>query len=265
MIELIVPTDFSNVSKNALHYAAALYRVFRDKLTIVHCFQKIRATGHFKSMDDIIKGDAEKEMQLLKDDLGSDLCKSNKVATRIVEGDVSTLLQTLKSEDRHQLLVMGSSGTSKIEKIFGSTAKAVINHVKIPTLIIPPDCQFIKPTNIVVANDGMMTEANLQFLLLFANAIGAHMFFLHVGALEMSKELVDRYIRTLGNANFSFHNIENADPLLGINEFTNAIQGHMVIMAKRKRNFLQKIFSASYTNRRLFHSRKPLLILHRET
>ena len=60
MTKLISLTDFSEASKNAFRYAHALSLDLGASLTVVHYYQDVKTTGHFKSMKDILKADAEK-------------------------------------------------------------------------------------------------------------------------------------------------------------------------------------------------------------
>ncbi|NND31527.1 MAG: universal stress protein, partial [Saprospiraceae bacterium] len=151
MIQLVSPTDFSDVSENALKYAIGLQRVFGEELAIVHFYQRVRATGHFISMRDILQEDSEREMQQLVKSLEGSLPEKKQIRLKVAEGEVPEMLRGMVKGDRLHLIVMGSNGASKIKNIFGSTAKAVINQVLTPTLIIPPGCEYKKYEHMVVA------------------------------------------------------------------------------------------------------------------
>lgn len=263
MVQLIALTDFSEVSKNAFWYGHALSRDLGGKLTLLHYYQEVKTTGHFKSMRDIMKEDAEREMELLINQ-DKDALVDSAIETKVVEGDVTMRLQTVKDTQNH-LVVIGSSGaTNRLASVFGSTAKALINSISLPTLIVPPNCTYKKPQTMVVANDGMMSESNLKYLDLVASKLGAHLYFLHIGDIDIDQKSIDRYSTFLKSSAYSFHNINAKDIIVGINKFADSVQADMVVMAKNKRNFLQKIFTTSHTNAELFHTVIPLFILHRD-
>jgi nucleotide-binding universal stress UspA family protein len=262
-VQLISLTDFSETSKNAFRYAHGLSFDLGASLTLVHYYEHINTTGHFKSMKNIMQEDAEREMKELIAEARETMNVGDEVLCKVLEGNVITNLQRLKAS-RDYLVVMGSRGaTNKLATVFGSTAKSLVNRVDLPTLIVPPHYSYRKPQTIVVANDGMMTEANLKYVDMVATKLGAHLYFLHVGDLEIDQKLIDKYSIYLETCTYSFHNIAAGDIVLGINRFANNVQAELVIMAKNKRNFLQSIFVTSQTNEELFHSMTPLLVLHR--
>jgi nucleotide-binding universal stress UspA family protein len=263
MYKIIAPTDFSEVSQNAIRYAISLIQDYGGQLTLVNYYYSPNVFGHQKLMDEMVKEGVEEEMEKLVETSSQWLGPDQKLESKLVPGDTADGLKWLAKKHLYDLVIMGSQGSvKKIKSFFGSTAKSVIEKVEIPTLIIPPDTHYKKLENFVLADDGSLQDNNLEFLAGLGKLFKGHMHILHIGDVSVNKEMMDHYTEFLKDFSYSFHNVEGSDIIEGINLFAESVNADMIVMTKRRKNFIHKILDVSYTNLELFNSKIPLLILH---
>ena len=263
MYRIICPTDFSEVSKNALLYAISLLNDLGGHLHIAHFYDVPHASGHDKMMDDMIEQGAEEEMEVLVKVSSQWLASRTTMDYVIRRGDCAEQLNLMAHKDKFNLIVMGSQGPkNKMKLIFGSTAKAVINQVDVPTIIIPPDISYRPIHKIVVATDEVISESGLELITDFGRSMLDHLYILHIGEINIGKEEINYYGNFLTSFSYSFHNIEGDDVLNGINVFTEEVGADLLVMTKRKRKFFQKIFGISHTDLELFQAQLPFMIIH---
>ncbi len=263
MYRIISPTDFSEVSKNAIQYAIDLIQDYGGQLTIANFYYSPPVFGHQKLLDEQVKLGAEDEMAELLETTSKWLGQDQTLQSELITGDCADGLKGMVKRNKFDLVIMGSQGsTRKIKSWFGSTAKSVLEKVKVPTLIIPPETKYKKLENFVFADEGSMQDANLRFLAGLGKLFKGHLHILHVGEQTFSKEVIDHYGEILQDFSYSFHNVEDDDVMHGISVFAESVNADMIVMARKKKELLQKILDVSYTNLALFQSKIPLMILH---
>lgn len=263
MYRIVCPTDFSEVSKNALLFAISLVNDIGGHLEVAHFYEVPHATGHDKMMDDMVREGAEKELQALLSVSAQWLGSGRTMEPVIARGDCTDQLRILSNTSPMDLIVMGSSNsTQKMKLIFGSTTKAVINRIEVPTLVVPGDLRYRPFRKVVLAVEDLIRENALNFISSLGKNIIEHLYLLHVGDINVEREMIDHYNKGLTDYSYSLHNTEGDDVLNGINSFVKEVDADLLVMIKRKRNFLQRIFGVSHTDLELFQADVALLILH---
>ena len=153
--KILVGIDFSNYSKNTLHYAATLAEKFQAELIIVNVINKKDidtilkvAEGQFdrniekyveKTAQDYearVKADRTRQMEKLIEEIGCANLKIKKVFK--VGVPFQELISTIENE-RADLLVMGQKGRSDLAGVlFGSNAEKVFRRCPVPLLSVRP-------------------------------------------------------------------------------------------------------------------------------
>lgn len=143
--KILVPIDGSGWSQRAIPHAVDLARLHQAELVLLHVFvppapefvPELALAGQQDQFD--------KLRQQAKDyvaSLVSELQTENvNVTGEVLEGfDVPGLIADFARQEHIDLIVMSTHGRSGIARlIFGSVAKGVIDHCKVPTLLIHPD------------------------------------------------------------------------------------------------------------------------------
>ena len=132
MMTILVPTDFSNVATNAARYAAQMITGHYDAhLILYHVYEK--------------PAEAE-EAQAILDKLKEELQSSSIARIEIRMDEGGDIIDCLERQARHldvQLIVMGITGKSRLEKVFlGSNTLKMVERNICPVLIIPPSVRL---------------------------------------------------------------------------------------------------------------------------
>ena len=139
MKKIIVLTDFSDQSKNALKAAADLAKKYKVELLVVHMLELNQAM--LTSPDGIYVEQTVFLVKLAEKNLSEFLDKSfleGIVVTPIIKHyKVFSELDAIAEEHDADLIVMGSNGTNGFEEFFiGSNAEKVVRNASIPVLVI---------------------------------------------------------------------------------------------------------------------------------
>ena len=132
---IVVTTDFSEGTAEALKYAFSLAQECRARLTLLHVVDQVTVESSVKSSLPTIDAIRRQLDKLVPDEVRP----RREVTTRVEVGvPYSTVLAIQKSE-KADLLIMNVHGKSLIDRaLLGSTAERVVRAAVCPVLLIPP-------------------------------------------------------------------------------------------------------------------------------
>jgi nucleotide-binding universal stress UspA family protein len=274
MKKLLVPTDFSDTSKNAAKFAAQMAAdVQNAKLVLIHVSDKITGGSDGSPLtedDDDRRIILTQALGQLKDEL---LAVANVPIEFVMEKGTS-LVETLSRYVRHQgidLVIMGITGATRLEQIFmGSNTLEMAKESACPVLIIPPDAKYRKIKNVVLASDFKDVDTTIPVaplkttLDLFKPA-------LHIVNVDSEHyvELTDEYkaerakLETmLKNYAPEFYFIRQYDFFDAISQFAEDKNIDLIVIVPRERSFLSGLFKTSHTKKLAYHSHIPIVAIH---
>jgi len=139
--KILYPTDFSDVSKQAIDYIKQLRKGGSERIIVLHVIDErgMGAIERYASASSVeieqrIMDDAKQELKIIEDEFKK---SGFKVKTMIQRG--VPLLEILKAEEEEDIsvIVIGSHGKTNLEEIFlGSVSEKVARRCKSPVLII---------------------------------------------------------------------------------------------------------------------------------
>ena len=183
---ILVPTDFSTASDDALAQAKTLAGRFGSSLHLLHVFEDPFTSAAFASemyatlplslRDDMFR-DAERR---LAERLPADEKMLFNGTTEIVSGTPATTIVEYAATLGAELIVIGTHGRSGLSHLLlGSVAERVIRLAAVPVLTIrqpaPPAKRVLVPTDFSATAD-----AALDYAYLVAERFGASIQLLHV-------------------------------------------------------------------------------------
>src|SRR5215469_122110 len=132
MKTILSPIDFSEVSINAVSFAAELAN---------------RASAHLILINILGEGTAEDDtknnLETVESNLKKEIDANLNCESLIAHGDLIDNLKKIIAIHKVDLIVMGTKGASGLkEMLIGSNAVKVLAHAKVPTLIIPGEARF---------------------------------------------------------------------------------------------------------------------------
>lgn len=164
MNAILVLTNFSKLSDNAIQYAASLAQLFETKLIMFNAFKlPLHASNTLMSADsinDLIQTNKDKLQETA-------LTLTNQFNIEVdyicdfvdLENEVDYLMETLNP----RLLVMGMSPKSMEQNLLGNPTTTLISMKKFPVLAIPLHAKFNGMKKILFACD-LMQDIPLKTL-----------------------------------------------------------------------------------------------------
>nr|WP_294860629.1 universal stress protein [uncultured Fluviicola sp.] len=273
MKKILVPTDFSILSDNALNYAVQLAKKTEAELFLFHgylipspMYDPLISVPTERELQKEVMSSLKKLQQLIKT-TDPDLKVSYGTSPGIPYDEINECAQ----KENADLIVVGAQGSGYLEeKVIGSTASQLIRKSKIPVLVIDKEVLFKEPKNIVLAVDFRETDNKnvLKPLKQLATLFKSHVQVLNVfpesEAIPTLGEIAEsfRLIHSLKFIHHTFFYRENKDVIAGINDFVEKHDIDMVVMITRNHSIISRLFRESHTKAMAFHSKVPLLTLH---
>lgn len=141
---ILVPTDFSDVSQQALEYAKAIAKRYDSRLFLVHVTEPINVITPPEAAWVDEEGLQERMEQRLEEE-GSTLrsegyCAEAFSVTGAVQREVLGFIQ----ENKVDLIVLGTHSRAGFERFFlGSDAEAILRKAKCPAILVGPKVREI--------------------------------------------------------------------------------------------------------------------------
>lgn len=273
MKKILVPTDFSILSDNALDYAVQLAKKTGAELLLFHVY--FMPTPMYDPLVIIpSEKEFEKQAQESLEKLKRMVLKTNpdlKVSYKTVPGVPDEEIMQYGEKEKVDFIVTGNQGAGYLEeRILGSTASLLIRKSKIPLFVIDKKVKFKEPKNIVLAVDFSETDNKtvLKPLKELAKFFKSHVQVLNVFRESQARPTLNeiaesfRLIHALKYIHHSFFYRENTDVIAGINDFVVKHDIDLVVMIARDHSAISRMFNEPHTKAMAFHSKVPLLTLH---
>ncbi len=274
MKTIIIPTDFSPIATNALHFGIDMAKAINASILLLHVYQvPVSFTDTpivLVSIEDLRKG-AEEQIEKLKKEVEHLTSGSVKVYTETRMGNVTDELEILCNKINPFAVVMGTKGSSGVERIlFGSNTLNAIRHLNWPVICVPPGKAFghgIKKIGFACDFRDVVKSTPTHFIKEFVKEFNAELHVLNVDHdnKHFKPETPEQSIllhTLLEEANPSYHFIEHADIEDGINEFAEKNNLDLIITIPKKHKLLQGIFKPSSTKQLVYQAHVPVMCVH---
>jgi nucleotide-binding universal stress UspA family protein len=273
MTTILVPTDFTEVARNASIYATEFAKALHSKILLYHAYHTPvvpTADAPVPAAVDTLELEND-NIRLLRNE-ATYLSNISGVEIECIttEGFAVDEIISLEENHRPDIIIMGITTVGPLaEYVFGSIATDVINKTHTPVLIIPEKAQYKKIERIVFASDYKL-EADSNELSTLKHIIKNFNAKLYILNVEKEKEdiEVDKALLMMKIEN-NFDDIEHThhlpidnDLIHGLNTFIEVHEIDLIAMIPHKHNFLARLFRESSTKKMAFHTRIPLLTLH---
>lgn len=274
MKTIIIPTDFSPVATNALHYAIELAKTVNASILLFHVYQVPVSYSDVPlvlvSVEELQKA-AEEKISTLKKEVEHITSGSLKVYTETRLGNVADELELLCSKIKPFAVVMGTKGESAVERVlFGSNTLTAIRHLTWPVICVPPGKIFgagIKKIGFACDFRDVVKTTPTHTITDFQKELKAELHVLNVDYRDKhftpaTPEESALLHTLLESSNPVYHFIEHKDVEDGINEFAEKNNLDLVITIPKKHKLLEGIFKPSSTKQLITQSHVPVMCVH---
>lgn len=279
MKNILLPTDFSENSLNAMRYALHLFEDSACNFYLLHVI-KSSEVGITDSpyltftaqVEDVYTKNAKTR---LKDaiKLISTKTFTNKNHKFYTLTDHAFLVESIRRQVHEKsidLIVMGTKGASGFKKIIiGSNAGDVITKVHCNTLVVPENATYRDLKQVAFPTDfSMLYNINvLQPVVKITEEHAAAIRILNIGKKDVdlnsdqikNKELLEDYFSALDH---SFHFMTNKKVEEAVQSFVESRNIDMITMVAKNLNYFQHILFHSKIEKISYHTDVPFLILH---
>ncbi|WP_405610683.1 universal stress protein [Polaribacter sp. Asnod1-A03] len=279
MKNILLPTDFSDNSWNAINYALNFYKdtkcnfyllhvnkfndVIEDSSTIVSVQEKV---------ENITIDQAKIELKLVLKKITEKFSDNNN-HNFFTLTDEDFFIESLRRQivdKKIDVIVMGLKGVTDLNKyIIGSNASDTITKVKCTTLVVPENSKYKKIKEIAFPTDFSIYN-NLQLLQPITEILDKNQSYLRFVNISKrttelnknqknSKELLQDYFL---NYNCSFHLLTNSKVQDAIQCFVNSKKIDMIAMSAKSLNYFQQMLFHNKVEKISYYKEVPFLVLH---
>ena len=277
MKTILIPTDFSDNSWNAVEYAVALFHDVPCKFYIFH-IEPLTQSGvesnSFTMPTERLEVSVRKKLSEWFKRIALLTTHKHHYFIALQEyGNLVTGIRKTVAEKEIDLIVMGTKGASGIqEAIVGSNTGDVITKVPCNLLVIPEQVNLARPKEIAFPTDFNIFYSHtiLESISEILQISGANLRVLNVpkprGRLIYSqkkhKHYLEDYLKELFADSHSFHTLADENVKNAIEGFAVAGSMDMIMMVAKNLNFLQQLLFDTTIEKLSFHTTLPLMVLH---
>lgn len=276
MKKILVPFDYTDVSRNSASYAVELGKFFDAKLVLFHSFQLpvVTAEASFIQypIDEMYRENLEmlkKERAKLQRSGAMDLPIDCVIKAGFPGGNILDEAKTQNAD----MIVMGITGRNKLGQVLiGSNALYTAKNSEVPVMIVPADARYKKIRKIAFACDYDHTEEGtlLEDIQHLRFIFDAELDIVNVYD-ETKEPTLEKAITGLtveNNLSHTAHKtfyINNDDAAEGLDEYISGHKPDLIVVVPKKHKLFETLFRESITKHLAFHSHIPILTLPQDS
>ena len=275
MTRILLPTDFSNNSIEAITYAMLVYKEIECTFYLMHTYTPavyhteylLGSPGQI-GLGDILQENSLSQLEELKNNLANE--HKNPKHSIIVHSAFNTLLaeitDTVEAENI-DLIVMGTKGaTGAKEILFGTNTVHVIKKAKCPVVVVPPKFEYEAPKEILFPTDYEIEVKNkmLAPLLAIGQQHKSRINVLHIRKgydLNEAEEAHKGQLEKLLGNTALFHEVPDNGIIEAINSFQVKQKINLLVMVQNKHTFMERLFIEPIIKKIGFHVTVPFMVL----
>ncbi len=274
MKNILLPTDFSENSLNAIEYALKFFKgtqtnffVLNVQKTSGYTTSDMMSTSASTSVYKAVLDDNKAKLEKLIDKLENKHPSDSFIFHPLLDFDVFTdAISQAVQKNKIDLIIMGTNGaTGAKEVIFGSNTLKVIRQVNCALLTVPGEYHFQKIPSVLLSIDGqnkfsqkgfeplkeILTRFNskLKILEIIENA--------SIERKDTKKIAEDIFL----NFDYEFFSIKDIPAAIAINAFEQLFPVNLHGLFVKEETFLDRVLFGSETSKISYASKVPLLIM----
>lgn len=278
MKKILVPTDFSKPAQTAIDLAGDIAKKSNSELILLHVVEEasggsFNVTGQISSSTDdwedkvftarLIERGKNQLEKLASDPKLSGI----KIKQELRVGTPFHGMRTIITEQKVDLVVMGTSGRSKIEEmIIGSNTEKVVRHANCPVLTIQKKPVRTDFKNIVYATSMSKDEEVFSRIVRKTQQLydaTVHLVRINTPSNFQRDSVVKKYMldfaKKLQLKNYTINVFNDLTEEEGIIYFADSINADMIAMATHGRTGFAHVLAGSIAEEVVSHSKRPVL------
>ena len=276
MKRILLPTDFSDNSWNAIKYALQLYKDQQCNFTLLHTYtpaiyqiEYMHSNSLQFEVMETVKETSEKRLDNIEKRINSNFNNPKHTFSKISSfNTISTEIDELYKGGVMNIIIMGTKGATGAKGIlFGSNTVRVIKNSKCPVLAIPSNFTFETPYEILFPSDYDVDfqEKHIQPIIDIASSYHSRINVLNASygydlseKQENNRQKLENYFKNIAHL---FHSVSNQNVTEAISNFQLKVRINLLIMINNKHSFFENIFFKSTIKQIGFHLNIPFLVI----
>lgn len=282
MKRILVPTDFSEQSENALNFAYQIAKKINGEIELLHVLDEPEG-GQYSAMDNILLSgemsggegmDAiyfakllEKTKERFEEILARPDYSDVKIITKMQTGTPYKNINQESEKGKVDMIVMGTSGVSDWEEAFvGSNAERVVRHALCPVFTIQNHVNIDLISNIAYASDFKFNHEQLVELIQeVGHLLNAKIHLVKVNTPSDFKNDKNNYAVLKSFAvenkflNYELHVYNHEEEEDGIIAFSESFGMDMIVMATEGKSGFSRLLEGSIAEDVVNFSKIPVL------
>jgi nucleotide-binding universal stress UspA family protein len=276
MKTILVPTDFSKFSENAINLAMVLARALGSKIIVCHVVQVPLAMGEIpyavleKEKTELKK---EAKTKLLAQALHIEHAGGIQFETKILDGEILSELVACIEREKINLVIMGTKGVKNIQDvILGSTTEQLIQSSPTPVMAVPEDIHFNKQIkHLTFATDYAKSDvSDILQLITIAASLKAQVNVLHVSGDEINADeevnMMSDFMKKVSEKstynNLSFQILHGHSVIEKLQNYLKEESTDVLVTSAHHSSMVDRLFGKSHTLRLLKNSKIPVIAFH---
>lgn len=277
---IIVPTDFSENSANAMRYAIQMSKSHYFKLIFLHVYSLPFLNPEAGMVYDAVISESmrlqsekalREHVEKVFDSLGM---HRNLLLSELETVEAMSLAGGIEKVHHHyhaDWVMMGTHGATGLKKFFlGSNAVDVIKNSTLPVLTIPDACTFHQMNHLAYASDFKNIESELKQVVDFAAAFQADVHVIHVAQDDITQQyievdtLIQQWQTLTKYKRINFHLIQGSEQTPvneSLGKLINQVQADLLLVFHEQRNFWKSLFEKSIAAEIVYEWTRPILII----
>lgn len=276
MKRILLPTDFSNNSMNAIHYAMNFFQYEPCEFFIINVQRTstlitddlMLASPSDTIYNTLISSTKERLSNLINDIEGEYANTLHKFHSNVDFDSFIDAINQIVELERIDLIVMGTRGDSKLDKrLFGSNTIHVIQRGTCPVLVIPQEYKFTAIKEVVFPSN-YYTAYNVEDISVLIGIAEKYNFTIHVIHVKDSDHLTEYQENNRAFLDSCFTNINHSFIELDEGKLYKAISDYIVdnnidllSIMSRKHSFLERLFTRHPIESFAFDLKVPMLVM----
>lgn len=253
-MNILFTTDFTEASNHAFVEAAKLFKNDSNTFYILHAHTE----DHPHS---------EEEMKQMLEELAATMPDAGEVLFE--NGEFKKVVGEVINQKNIDLVITGSQQKSPLDRLTkGTNTMDLSITINKPIMEIPLESDLDGLSKVCLcADDEMINQPkrSLSFIKDLVEVFDSHLTVLHVRKSgeegKLSNDQFNKLHEHLGSLSHEHYSIINNDIFEGITHYLSKYETNLLVAAPRDRGFLESIFHESITEKMLYNTKTPILIL----
>ncbi|MFT4205306.1 MAG: universal stress protein [Chitinophagaceae bacterium] len=270
---ILLPTDFSTSSQNAIEYGIHIARVLDIKhITVLHTYVTNNAIANqpviSAGLPELLQ-DEQNELNTLKEKVQSALAADVTVTALLLEGKLINIAHDLINNKGIDLIILGISSKTKLEQnLVGSNAINVMRKTNCPVIIVPEKAVWIDRPNIAAAIDITHDLDRLPIERVknaFRQLDGNKLYLVNIDednnhGIHIQNPNIEKISYRFNNLNTKLEVLSASDKRQALEEYCAEKSIQLLVLFERKYGILNTIFHKSLIRQLAFGTHTPILV-----